>query len=592
MQPAREYTEGVYLNPGIEPRSPSGGRQAENGVNTALLAKFMHAIEQTADSVLICDRDGIIEYVNAAFENTTGYTREEAIGRRPNLVKSGRHRPEFYEGLWKMILAGQVFRGIFVNRRKDGAIYREEKTITPLRNAHGEITHFVSTAKDITERFEYEERLRYLAHHDPLTGLPNRTLFVDRLSRAISRAERTGRKVAVMFVDLDRFKIVNDTLGHDVGDGLLKVAAERFTSCLRRSDTIARLGGDEFAIIIEDVSSYDPVIPVVRKIIEAFTVPCEVEQRELSVNASIGIAMFPGDGRNVSTLLKHADIAMYRAKEHGGNGYRFYSAQMFTETEERLALETSLRRAIERDEFVVHYQPQLNLRTGEIVAVEALVRWQHPEYGMVPPMSFIPLAEETGLIAPIGDQILRKACLQTRQWHNEGIAISVAVNFSGRQFTRPDFAEHIAAILDDTKLPAEALEVELTESTLIGHTDANSRTLILLRDLGTRVIIDDFGTGYSSLAYLKRLPINTLKIDRSFVRDITQDKDDAAIVRAITTMSRALGIKAIAEGVETREQLSFLRECDCDIAQGYYLGRPMPADQLGRFLKVFAIPAR
>jgi diguanylate cyclase (GGDEF)-like protein/PAS domain S-box-containing protein len=559
---------------------------------TGTLGQFTSAIEQIADSVMITDKHGVIEYVNVAFEKSTGYSRAETIGKKPNIVKSGLHPEILYSNLWATILSGQPFHGTFANCRKDGTIYREQKTISPLKNQAGVITHFVSTAKDVTERFEYEQRLKYLSHHDALTGLPNRTLFLDRLSRTLLRAQRLKQPVAVLFVDLDRFKIVNDTLGHNVGDALLQAVAKRFTSCIRRGDTIARLGGDEFALILEDVATFDNVVPVVRKILAAFNQPCQVGDRELSVNTSIGVAMYPDDGTDVSSLLKHADIAMYRAKEHGGGSYRFYSSQMYTETEERLALETEMRRALERDEFVVHYQPQVNLTTGEIIAVEALVRWLHPKVGTIPPMKFIPLAEETGLIAPLGDLILRKASQQTRDWHERGFRIRVAVNFSGRQFKHADFAAHIGSMLKDTGLDPAFLEVEITESMLIGHTDTTAGTLAQLRALGAHVVIDDFGTGYSSLAYLKKLPIDTLKIDRSFVRDITKDKDDAIIVTAITTMAHTLGIIAVAEGVETREQLAYLRDCRCDIAQGYYLGRPMPAQELSHYLGVFGIPAR
>jgi len=557
-------------------------------------SKLLGAIEQTADSVMITDRNGLIEYVNAAFEKSSGYSRMEVLGKKPNIVKSGQHSQEFFLNLWTTILSGRFYRGVFINCRKNGSLYREEKTISPLINESGKITHFVSTSKDVSERFLYEERLKYLAHHDSLTKLPNRTLFLDRLTRALVRAERIEKQVAVLFVDLDRFKIINDTLGHDIGDKLLQTVATRLRNSIRKGDTIARLGGDEFAIILEDIQKFDNVMPVIAKINKEFNEPCVIDNRDLSVNASIGIAIYPEDGKDISSLLRHADIAMYREKEQGGSGYRFYSHQMSTETDERLSLETAMRRALETgDQFILHYQPQLNLTSGEIIATEALVRWQHPELGMIPPMKFIPMAEETGLIAPLGDMIMRKACEQTRFWQKQGYTdLAIAVNVSGRQFKNKNFIEHIASVLDETGLAPHCLEIEITESVMIQNMQTTMTILNQLRNLGTRIVIDDFGTGYSSLAYLKKLPIDTLKIDKTFVQDITHDKDDAAIVNAITTMARTLDINAVAEGVETRAQLGLLRDYHCDIAQGYYLGKPMPHEDFGRHLQVFGIPSR
>jgi diguanylate cyclase (GGDEF)-like protein/PAS domain S-box-containing protein len=554
--------------------------------------KIISAIEQTADSIMITDREGVIEYVNTAFEQITGFARQEAIGRLPHIIKSDYHDREFFEKLWTTVLSGKVFSDVFINRRKDGSLYHEEKTITPLRDRLGQITHFVATAKDVSERLKYEERLYRLAHHDPLTDLPNRTLFIDRLSRALLRARRTDRLGALMFLDLDRFKFINDSLGHEAGDSLLKSLSSRLAQSVRKGDTVARLGGDEIAIIVEDVSSSGDVVQVTHKIIETFNRPYKVLGRELFVSTSIGIAVYPTDGDDVNTLLKRADMAMYRAKEHGGNSFQFYSEQMSAASEEHLALETSIRRALERNEFQVFYQPKVDLRTGEINSVEALVRWQHPQQGLVPPLKFIPVAEQTGLIAPLGEWIMRTACADTRKWHNLGFALSTAVNLSGRQLRLPTLERTIRGILDDYRMAPANLSIEITESTLIDHSEGTLETLVRLRDLGMSVMIDDFGTGYSSLGYLKRLPIDTLKIDRTFVRDIITDPDDAAIVNAIVTMAHKLDIRAIAEGVESREQLSFLRECDCDMAQGYYLGRPMPFEEMTRHMRLFGIPAR
>jgi diguanylate cyclase (GGDEF)-like protein/PAS domain S-box-containing protein len=560
----------------------------------ANINKLLSAVAHTADTVMITDLVGNIEYVNKAFESSSGYTPAEVIGRNSSILNSGQHKTEYFTNMWEVILAGKSFRDVLVNRNKNGSLYRVETTISPIKDANGNISNFVSTAKDITDRFQYEQHLKYLAHHDTVTNLPNRTLFMDRLSRALVRAERIKQQVAVLFMDLDRFKIVNDTLGHDVGDKLLHSVATRLQQNVRKGDTIARLGGDEFALILEDIHQIDNVTSIVEKIIAAFNAPHVVDKKELSVSASIGVAMYPADGEDISGLLRHADIAMYRAKENGGNNYCFYSAKMSTQTSARLTLETSMRRALETgDEFLIHYQPQLNLNTGEVIGAEALVRWQHPRTGLIPPLDFIPLSEETGLIEPLGDLILNKACTQTKIWHDQGINnLTIAINVSGRQFRKQNFTGHIASILNKTGLDPSKLEIEITESVMMQDMPSTTKTLSALRDLGVQVSIDDFGTGYSSLAYLKKMPIDALKIDRTFVLDIIDDKDDAAIVHAITTMARTLGIKAVAEGVENREQLSLLRDYNCDIAQGFFLGRPMPVDDFSRYLQVFDIPAR
>lgn len=555
--------------------------------------KLSSAIEQTADSVSITNHEGVIEYVNSAFEKTTGFTRQEVTGKQPNILKSGRHAPEFYKRLWDTILRGEVFQDVFVNRRKDGTLYHEEKTITPLKNSHGEVTHFISTGKDITERMQYQERLHHLAHYDVLTGLPNRTLFLDRLTQALARARWHQRVVGVLFLDLDRFKIINDTLGHDVGDRLLQSVSGRLQQCKRAGDTVARLGGDELAIILEDVAQVEDIAPVTSKILATFAHPFDIDGRELYINASIGISLHPNDGEDATTLLKNADIAMYRAKEQGGNNFQFYSEKLTHESADRLMLENSLRRALERREFLLHYQPQVSLQSGEVIGIEALLRWRHPELGLVSPLSFIPLAEETGLIVPLTVWVLREACAQNKALQNSGFPpLQIAVNLSARSFRQTDLVDTVARILDETKLDPNYLDLELTESTLVQQTETTLATMRQLQSLGTHIVIDDFGVGYSSLSYLKRLPIDALKIDRSFVRDISTDPDDAAIVTAITTMAHSLDLKVIGEGVETQQQLAFLRALQCDAMQGYYFSKPVPSDMLGKLLKVFGIPVR
>jgi len=547
----------------------------------AEMRKLSSAIEQTADCVMITDREGTIEYVNAAFERTTGYTTVEAIGRKPSFLKSDAHEASFYEHLWGKILAGETFSHVFINRKKSGELYYEEKTISPLRDARGRITHFISTGKDISERMQAQERLEHIAHHDALTGLPNRTLFLDRLSQALIRAHWKERVVGVMFLDVDRFKNINDTLGHDVGDAVLKAMAGRLQGSVREGDSVARFGGDEFAVLLEDVAHAEDVSAIAGKILTAFTRPFAVAPHELFVTASIGISLYPTDGGTPAALLKNADAAMYRAKDLGKNNYQFYSADMSAAAFERLTLESSLRRAVEREEFVLHYQPQVDLATGQVIGVEALVRWQHPEFGLLAPTQFITIAEETGAIVPIGAWVARTAMIQARRWREAGFErLRVAVNVSARQFNEPNFGDTIARLLDETGLPAEALELEITESVIMKSAQQTTERLHALRAMGVRFAIDDFGTGYSSLSYLRRFAIQTLKIDKSFIRDITEGGGDIEIVKTIIMMARGLKLAVVAEGVESREQLLFLKSHGCHAVQGYLIARPMPADRV------------
>jgi diguanylate cyclase (GGDEF)-like protein/PAS domain S-box-containing protein len=551
----------------------------------AEMRKLSSAIQQTADCVMITDRDGVIEYVNAAFEQTTGYARDEVLGCKPSLVKSGMHGASFYEELWRTVLAGETFSGVFVNRKKSGELYSEEKTISPLRDERGRITHFISTGKDITERMQAQERLQHIAHHDALTGLPNRVLLLDRLEQALARAHWQQRVVGVLFLDLDRFKNVNDTLGHDVGDALLKAMAARLQSCVRERDSVARLGGDEFAVLLEDVAHAEDISGIAGKILGAFSLPFTIYSNELFITASIGISMYPADGTSSATLLKNADAAMYRAKDLGKNNYQFYSADMSTAAFERLTLETSLRRALERSEFVLHYQPQVDLVSGRLIGVEALLRWQHPDFGLLAPTQFISIAEETGAIVPIGEWVARSAILQAMRWRKAGFPdLRVAVNVSSRQFNEPSFLETVKYLLEETGFPPAALELEITESVIMKNAEVTIERLHALHAMGVRFAIDDFGTGYSSLSYLRRFAIHTLKIDKSFVRDIVEG-DDVEIVKTIIGMARGLRLAVIAEGVETREQLVFLKSHGCHGAQGYLIARPLPVERMSERLQ-------
>ncbi|HEB66993.1 MAG TPA: EAL domain-containing protein, partial [Gammaproteobacteria bacterium] len=441
-------------------------------------------------------------------------------------------------------------------------------------------------AKDISERMQVQERLQHMAHHDALTDLPNRNLFLDRLQQALIRARHHDRLVAVMFMDLDRFKNINDTLGHNTGDQLLLQLSERLKHSVRDGDTIARFGGDEFAILLDDVDNENSIAAVAQKLLQTLSEPFHVNSHELFITASIGIAIFPHDGDDPDTLLRNADVAMYRAKELGKNNYQFYSDDMSARNFERLTLENHLRHALARQQFVLYYQPQVDARLDRIVGVEALLRWQHPELGLVSPSNFIALLEETGLIEDVGKWVLETACRQSKNWHDAGFDdLQMSVNISSRQFNNTEFIDVLHDTLDRTGVNPECLELELTESMLMRQASSVVTALKSLNELGVRFAIDDFGTGYSSLSYLRRFPIETIKIDRSFIRDITDDPDDAAITRAIVVMARNLSLKVIAEGVETEKQLAFLEENDCHLIQGFYYSPPVPVAEMTALLE-------
>ena len=469
--------------------------------------------------------------------------------------------------------------------RRDGVVRWVHEQGEYVVDEHGKPMKLIGTLLDITERKQAEERLAHLAHHDPLTDLPNRIMLNDRLAQSIAHAERNGRVAAVLFLDLDRFKDINDTLGHSTGDRMLTIVSERLLACLRTGDTVARSGGDEFIIVLADVAQFDDVTKVANRIVDSFSRPFAIDGRELYASASIGISVFPYDGHDVDSLIRCADTAMYQAKDSGRNNFQFFTSKMHAKAVARLTLEGDLRRAIERGQLVLHYQPVLNLASGLVVGAEALVRWNHPEHGLVLPADFVPLAEQTGLIVPIGEWVLNSACAQARMWDKRGNdPLRVMVNISARQFQERNLGDVIDRALAASGLPAKRLELEITESVVMRDTDETIRSLKALKAKGLRLSVDDFGTGYSSLGYLKLFPVDTLKIDRSFVRDISVDAFDEAIVSAIVGLARSLHLQVIAEGVETQTQLTLLRRVGCDEMQGHLFSKAVPADEFEALL--------
>ncbi|MFP5408996.1 MAG: EAL domain-containing protein [Gammaproteobacteria bacterium] len=551
----------------------------------AQLRLAAQVFEQSGEGILITDAQLNIIMVNQAFTAITGYSEAEALGKTPRLQSSGRHDPAFFRAMWEDIRAQGRWQGEVWNRRKDGSLYPEQLAIIRVLDAQGEVIHYIGISSDITQHKEAQARIQRLAHFDPLTGLPNRALLNDRANHDLSTAQRNQAPLAVLFVDLDHFKNVNDTLGHRVGDELLVAIAGRLKAVVRDVDTVSRQGGDEFILILPDTGA-DGAAHVAGKLLEAVAQPCQIEGFDLTVTLSIGIALYPGDGEDFEALSRSADAAMYRAKHDGRNTYRFFTAEMQARSAHNLQMENALRRVLERNQLLLHFQPQLSLPDNRLIGVEALLRWQHPELGMIAPADFIPLAEESGQILPIGEWALRTAVQQLKAWMDAGLApMTMAVNLSAVQFRHPRLPERVAQILDEMKLLPQYLELELTESVAMDDAPAAIAIMDLLHARGVRMSIDDFGTGYSSLSYLKRFKVHRLKIDQSFVRDIGEDPEDRAIVSAIISLAKSLGLHTIAEGVETEAQLVFLREQGCDEVQGYYFSKPMPADAFEAFVR-------
>ncbi len=568
-------------------------RSREDRRRMRLLAQVF---EHSGEAIIITDAHNQIVEVNPAFVAQSGYAPEEVVGRNPRLLASGHTSPEDYTRIWNQLQATGHWRGELIDRQRDGQLSPKWMSISLVRDEQGQVTHHIAHAIDLREIKAAEQRILHLAHHDHLTGLPNRVLLRARLDQAMAQARRDQGRLAMLFIDLDRFKDINDSLGHHIGDALLVEVAQRLRQVVRGNDIVARLGGDEFVLVLAGLEEGDggasAAATVAGKVLQALRQPIRVEGHELHTGASIGITLFPQDGEDIDALMKGADAAMYHAKGAGRGGYHFYTPAMNLASQERLAMEQGLRTAIERGELFLQYQPQVAVAGLETDAVEALLRWRHPTLGLVSPARFIPVAEETGQIAAIGRWVLDEALAQLALWRGAGLTgLRVAVNVSAQQLRDDQFAPTVAAALLRHGVPGAALELEVTESTAMRDPLRTAVQLQQLRQLGVSLAIDDFGTGYSSLAYLKQLPLNHLKLDRSFVMDIERDPNDAAICAATITLAHALGLTVVAEGVETLAQLDYLRDLHCDLVQGYLFSRPLDAADLPAFLERQLVPA-
>ncbi|MDM8546589.1 two-component system response regulator [Candidatus Venteria ishoeyi] len=554
--------------------------------------RIQHRLEEAAvvfevssEGIMLTDAQGVIHRVNPAFTELTGYTLEEVAGQTPRVLKSGHHDQEFYSQLWDKLTTEGCWEGEIWNRRKNGSVYPKWEMITAIRNNQHEIIGYVSQYSDLARRKLTEADIRYRGNYDPLTGLVNRYLLLERFAHAIKEHQRKQRKLSLLFIDLDRFKQLNDAMGYTIGDLLLQQVAKRIQSESREVDTAARLAGDEFVLMLTDQVDQMSSERVASRIIKVLNEPFEVDGYQVQLGACIGIAMFPDDGDNIEVLLRNADLAMFRAKENGRQQLQFFTDSMEKEFLERSRVESELRLAIEREELVMYYQPIIDLQTGKTIGVESLIRWQHPTLGLISPEKFIPIAEDTRLICPIGSWVLETVCRQLAKWHKQGLKLYASVNVSAYQIPQKVSPAWLQQLINEVDLPADRLVLEITESVFVKDVDKVAAWLKQVRALGFRIYLDDFGTGYSSLSYLKNFPVDAVKIDQAFVREVARHGSDQALVRAIVAMSEGLGLQVVAEGIETEEQSNTLRQFNCPYGQGYLFSEPVPAQRLYQFLQ-------
>ncbi|GJQ50046.1 putative diguanylate cyclase [Candidatus Kuenenia stuttgartiensis] len=563
-------------------RDITGSKHAEEMICTLSLA-----VEQSPAMIAVTDTDGRIDYINPKFCKVTGFEPEEVLGK--NLIDiiqpGGESLSMADKTLWKAITSKGEWKEAFSSRKKHGELFWTSLSLSAIKSNEGFISHYLAIMEDITEHKQAEERIHYLAYYDSLTALPNRELFHDRLNMAIIHAHRKQQMLAVAFIDIDRFKKVNDTLGHSTGDRLLKIIADRLKSCIREEDTVSRQGGDEFVLLLTEISRMEDANDVTQRILKKLKEPVIIDDHDLCISASIGIALYPGDGTTAEALLKNADSAMYISKESGRDNYHFYSSTVQEKAYEQLLEEMYLRRALENRELVLYYQPQVNIATGRLVGMEALLRWKHPKKGLISPAEFIPLAEDTGQIVPIDFWVLHTACKQNMAWQRAGLpSVPIAVNISGHTFGRENLIDFVNNVLHDTRMSPDALDLEITEGIAIQNLQTTIYKLNKLKSLGIQITIDDFGTGFSSLSYLSKFPIQKLKIGMTFIHNLHKDPTNSAIVKAVIAMAKSLQLTVIAEGVETDEQFEFLQGLQCDEFQGYLCSKAVTSEEMGRFL--------
>ncbi|MBF0455991.1 MAG: EAL domain-containing protein [Magnetococcales bacterium] len=545
-------------------------------------------LEKATEAVLITDLGGTIQSVNPAFTTITGYSFKEAVGKKPNILRSEHHEESFYKALWEALFSQGSWRGEMWNRRKNGEAFPVMQNITAIQDKYGEITHFVSIFTDLTNCKKNQDNQDLITTHDPLTGLPDRHLYSEQVKQAALRAGRNGSKVAILLINMNSFRRVNDSMGYLQGDAVLKEIGSRLKGSIKSGDLISRLRGDEFGIVLVEIITLQDVTDTIQKLFQSLSCPFILQEHEIIITASIGVTLFPDDHQDIETLLQKTDRALSQAKEQEGNSFQFFTPDLDSQACQRLSMESNLRKALTNQEFTLFYQPKVDLISKKVVGTEALIRWFQPGRGTVPPVEFIPLAEESGLIIPMGNWILNTACQNAREWiENGACSLQVSVNISSRQFQDPFIIATLQEALEKSGLPASCLELEITESLVMGNVEEAIRILREFKDLGLKISMDDFGTGYSSLSYLKKFPIDILKIDQSFVRDLVHDASDAALVKAIISMGNNLGLTVIAEGVETVEQALFLRQEGCDMAQGYLYSKPIEKNLFAQFFREY-----